>query len=186
MVRVFSLLNRMRKSSTGNPFFVRLWSVGRMRKKSANLRESRSLRIRKSFGLARLLPSGVARSTNRVRFSSLAAPSGRRGYTQVLRIRKAEGLASALSASIFSTSIPPTHPTRNGNLTQKIGTHTHEGLIQKIRQHFFQSGRPRRGRRRRLAGAEGGRLKKCDWRIWRRAKPDAFAKIRGFFSHPAH
>ena len=99
-------------------------------------------------------------------------------------IRKSFGLASALSASIISASIPPAHPTRNGNLTQKIGTHTHEGLIQKIRQHFFQSGRPRRGRRRRLAGAEGGRLKKCDWRIWRRAKPDAFAKIRGFFSYP--
>ena len=70
MVRVFSLLNRMRKSSTGNPFFVRLWSVGRMRKKSANLRESRSLRslnesrarivARRPFGSAWLIATATA------------------------------------------------------------------------------------------------------------------------------
>ena len=117
----------MRKSSVegeekrfGKIFFVGLWSVGSMRKKSANLRgcsphpaRSPLNRTRKSsagnpfFGggggggievlkdifrgivvsgqdekknpriFANLAPFG--RSTNRVRFASLASPSGRRG-----------------------------------------------------------------------------------------------------------
>ena len=79
MVRVFSLLNRMRKSSTGNPFFVRLWSVGRMRKKSANLRECVGLRPPPNSPIAFFQASGLGSGS-----SPPPPPSGSAGLEKML------------------------------------------------------------------------------------------------------
>ena len=79
MVRVFSLLNRMRKSSTGNPFFVRLWSVGRMRKKSANLRECVGLRPPPNSPIAFFQASALGSGS-----SPPPPPSGSAGLEKML------------------------------------------------------------------------------------------------------
>lgn len=71
MVRVFSLLNRMRKSSTGNPFFCKIVVSGQDEKK---IRESsRMRRASPSAKFANRIFSGVR---PRLRLIASAAPFG--------------------------------------------------------------------------------------------------------------